>query len=78
MCDNTPGRPAGRLPLSCFLEPNYTWPVIHLVISDQSITHFITATQNTTERVEEKIKRTNTGLGQLQGQERGSLRDTFV
>ena len=31
------------------------------------ITHFFTATQNTTERVEEKNKRTNTDLGQLQG-----------
>ena len=30
------------------------------------ITHFFTDTQNTTERVEEKNKRTNTDLGQLQ------------
>ena len=39
------------------------------MVSDQDITHFITDTQITTERVEEKDKRTNTDLGQLQAQE---------
>ena len=39
----------------------------------RGITHFFTATQSTTERVEEKNKRTNTDLGQLQAQERVSL-----
>ena len=39
----------------------------------RGITHFFTDTQNTTERVEEKNKRTNTELDQLQEQERGSL-----
>ena len=42
------------------------------------ITHFFIGTQSTTERVEEKNKRTNTGLSQLQAQEGESLRDTFV
>ena len=37
----------------------------------RDITHFFTDTQSTTERVEEKNKRTNTDLGQLQAQERG-------
>ena len=44
----------------------------------RGITHFFMDTQNTTERMEEKNKRTNTDLGQLQLQEGGSLRDTFV
>ena len=35
------------------------------MVSDQGITDFITDTQNTTEKVEEKNKRTNTDLGQL-------------
>ena len=35
-------------------------------------------TLNTTERVEEKNKRTNMNFGQLQVQEGGSLCDTFV
>ena len=34
--------------------------------------------QNKTKSVEEKNKRTNTGLGQLQVQEGGSLGDTFM
>ena len=34
------------------------------------ITYFFTDTRNTTERVEEKNKWTNTDLGQLQAQER--------
>ena len=37
----------------------------------RGITHFITDTQSSTERVEKKNKRTNTDLGQLQAQERG-------
>ena len=37
--------------------------------SNRIITHFFTATQNTTERVEEKNKWTNAGLNQLQAQE---------
>ena len=44
----------------------------------RDITHFFTDTQNTTERVEEKNKWTNTDLGQLQVQEGGSLWDNFV
>ena len=43
----------------------------------RGITYFFTNTQNTTERVKEN-KRTNTGMGQLQVQEGGSLYDTFV
>ena len=43
----------------------------------RGITHFFTETQNTIERVEEKNKRTNTDLGQLQAQEEGVC-DTFV
>ena len=43
----------------------------------RGITHFFTDTQNTTERVEEKNKRTNTDLGQLQVQEDGVC-DTVV
>ena len=65
-----------------FLKPNYSWPVIYLVVFVSSltrgITHFFMDTQNTTERVEEKNKQTNTDLGQLQAQEGGSLCDTFV
>ena len=44
----------------------------------RGITHFFTATQNTTERVKVKNKRRNTGLGQLQALEGLSLCDTFV
>ena len=64
-----------------FLKPNYTWPVVHLVgffsSSTRGTTHFLTDAQNTAERVQEKNKRTNTDLGQLQAQE-GGVCDTFV
>ena len=68
------GRPPDYL---SFLKQNYPWPVIHLFFSSptRGITHFFMDTQNTTERVEEKDKRTNTGLGELQALEGGSLCD---
>ena len=59
---------AGRPHYLSFLKPNYSWPVIHLIFflfSTRGITHFFTNTQNITERVEEKNKRTNTDLRQL-------------
>ena len=58
-----------------FLKPNYSWPVIRLVVfysfPTKGITHFFTDTQSTTERLGEKNKRINTDLGRLQAQERG-------
>ena len=39
--------------------------------STSGISHFFPDTQNTTEKVEEKNKRTSTDLGQLQAQEGG-------
>ena len=74
--DNTP-----RWPTPKYLKVvklNYSWSVIRPVIYDQGQTHFFTATQNTTERMEEKNKRTNIGLCQLQAQEGGSPCDNFV
>ena len=39
ICDNTPRRPTpGYLSL---LKPNYSWPVIHLVVSDQGHNTFL-------------------------------------
>ena len=51
---------------------NHSWPVIHQWFFSSlagGISHSFTDTQSTTERVEEKNKRTNTDLGQLQVQE---------
>ena len=66
MCQYPPANPT----ISASL--NHSWPVIHLVvflISSQR--YFFADMQSTTERVEEKNKRTNTDLGQLQAQEAG-------
>ena len=43
--------------------------MIHIVGSDRGITHFFTATRNTTEGVGEKEQTNNMDLGQLQVQE---------
>ena len=61
-------------------DPTISWPVIHLVvflISGRGYFTFFTDTESTTERVEEKNKRTNTDLGQLQAQESGVC-ETFL
>ena len=63
-------------------QPHYLSLFKPLMASDSSsgfshlLPHFFTDTQSTTERVEEKNKRTNTDLGQLQVQE-GKVCDTF-
>ena len=61
---------------------NHQWSLDQIVLwfllpPTRGITHFFTDTQNTTEKIEEKNKRTNTDLGQLQAQEGLSLCDTF-
>ena len=70
-CDNTPRRPT---PLYQLRSER---PVVFLISDHGHYIHFFTDTQNTTERVEEKNKRTNTDLGQLQAREKGVC-DTFV
>ena len=63
------------------LKPKCSWPVIaHGFFSSptRGISHFITDTQNTTERVGGKNKRTNTDSSQLQAQAGGSQCDSFV
>ena len=75
-CDNTPGR-AGDPYYISFFKPNYSWPVIHLVDSDQGYYTYIYRYAKHNREGGRKNKRTNTDLGQLQAQERGILCDTF-
>ena len=52
--------------------------MIRLVVPNQGHHTFLYRYAKHDQKVEEKNKRTNTGLGQLQVQEEGSLCDTFV
>ena len=60
------------------VKSNYSWPVIRLVVSDQGHYTFLYRYAKYNREGGRKNKRTNTGLGQLQAQEGGSVCDTFV
>ena len=60
VCDNTPASQTPTISASLNQTTHGQWFLQWF--PTRSITHFFTGTQNTTKRVEEKNKRTNTGL----------------
>ena len=75
------GWPAGRPGdphYTSFFKPNYSWPVIHPVVSDQGHYTFLYRYAKHNREGGRKNKRTNTVLGQLLAQVGVSLCDTFV
>ena len=63
------------------VKQNFSWPMIRLVVFSSfptsGITHFITYTQSTTERVKEKEEMNKYGLGSAPSAIKGSLCKAF-
>ena len=72
VCDNTPHRPSEPR-LTQIIKPNYSWPVIHLVVSDQGHYTFLYRYTKHNREGGGKEQTNKHGLGLAPSARKGSL-----